>query len=119
MCPVKSLLAHKKLAVNNGPDCPVFCFDSGKNLTLSNLNSTIPSLLEGVLGEDSMLFSGHSFQAAIPAVLAKFPEHSSSDEIMGWGRWKSSAYLAYTRLKADQRRKVFGKISAMLNSSPF
>ena len=118
VCPVKSLLAHKNLAVNNGPDCPVFCFDSGKNLTLSNLNSTIRSLLEGVLGEDSMLFSGHSFRAAIPAVLAKFPEHSSSDEIMGWGRWKSSAYLAYTRLKADQRRKVFGKISAMLNSSP-
>ena len=27
-----------------------------------------------------------------------------------------AAYLLYTRLKADQRRKVFEKISTMLNS---
>ena len=116
-CPVKSIIALRKLSVNNGPDCPVFGFDSGKNLTLNILNSSIRTLLESHLGPESAHFSGHSFRAAIPAVLAKYPEHSSSDEIMGWGRWKSSAYLLYTRLKADQRRKIFDKISTMLNNS--
>ena len=116
VCPVKTLLALKRLSVNNGPDCPVFSFNSGKNLTLNNLNDTVRKLLEVHLGSDSGQFSGH-FRAAIPAVLAKYPEHSNSDEIMGWGRWKSEAYLLYTRLKADQRRKVFQKISTMLNSS--
>ena len=117
VCPVKSLLSLKKQAVNVGPDCPVFCFDTGINLTLCNLNKTLRELLQSQLGDDSRLFSGHSFRAAIPAVLAKYPEVSNSDEIMGWGRWKSSAYLTYTRLKADQRKKIFGKITAMLNSS--
>ena len=116
-CPVKSIIALRKFSVNNGSDCPVFGFDSGKNLTLNILNSSIRTLLESHLGPESAHFSGHSFRAAIPAVLAKYPEHSSSDEIMGWGRWKSSAYLLYTRLKADQRRKIFEKISTMLNNS--
>ena len=90
VCPVKTLLALKRLSVNNGPDCPVFSFNSGKNLTLNNLNDTVRKLLEVHLGSDSGQFSGH-FRAAIPAVLAKYPEHSNSDEIMGWGRWKSAA----------------------------
>ena len=117
VCPVKTLLALKRLSASNGPDCPVFSFDSGKNLTLCNLNETIRTLLEKHLGPESGQFSGHSFRAAIPAVLAKYPEHSSSDEIMGWGRWKSGAYMLYTRLKVDQRKKVLQKITAMLNSS--
>ena len=117
MCPVKTLIALKRLSVNNGPDCPVFSFNLGKNLTLNNLNDTIRTILEVHLGPDSGQFSGHSFRAAIPVVLAKYPEHSNSDEIMGWGHWKLAAYLLYTRLKADQRRKVFQKISTMLNLS--
>ena len=116
VCPVKTLYALKSMSIC-GPDQPVFCFESGKNLTLRGFNSTLQELLESQLGSDSRLFSGHSFRAAIPAVLAKHPELSSSEEIMGWGRWKSSAYLSYTRLKEDQRRKIFNKISNILNMS--
>ena len=117
VCPVKSLYALSNLSQCKGPDQPVFKFDTGLNLTLRKLNSSIRELLEPTLGPDSRLFTGHSFRAAIPAVLAKHPELSSSDEIMGWGRWKSSAYLSYTRLKEDQRRKIFGKITNILNMS--
>ena len=83
VCPVKTLLALKRLSVNNGPDCPVFSFNSGKNLTLNNLNDTVRKLREVHLGPDIRQFSSHSLRAAIPAVLAKYLEHSNSDKIMG------------------------------------
>ena len=83
MCPVKTLIALKRLSVNNGPDCPVFSFNLGKNLTLNNLNDTIRTLLEVHLGPDSGQFSGHSFRAAIPVVLAKYPLKLGRDHGVG------------------------------------
>ena len=116
VCPVKALSKLKESSKSDS-DSPVFSFNSGVGLTLRSLNSTLRSLLEPKLGEESKQFSGHSFRAGIPAALARHPELTSSDEIMGWGRWKSTAYLSYTRLKVDQRRKVFNKIATVLNNS--
>ena len=116
VCPVKALKKLRESSQSDS-DSPVFCFNTGVGLTLRSLNNTMRNLLESKLGEESKQFSGHSFRAGIPAALAKHPELSSSDEIMGWGRWKSSAYLSYTRLKADQRKKVFSKIVTVLNNS--
>ena len=79
------------------------------------MNRLLPDLLKPLLGSTASLISGHSFRAGIPSLLAKFPEESTSDEIMGWGRWKSSAYLSYTKLKSDQRKKVFEKILSFLH----
>ena len=83
VCPVKTLIALKRLSVNNGPDCPVFSFILGKNLTLNNLNDTIRTLLEVHLGPNSRQFSGHSFRAAIPVVLAKYPLKLGRDHGVG------------------------------------
>ncbi len=89
---------------------PVFCFDSGNCLTPQKFNRSLKLLLRGHLGENAGDITGHSFRAAVPAALARFPELSSSDEIMGSGRWKSDAFLSYTRLKEDQKRKIFQKV---------
>ena len=116
-CPVKALLGLK----NSHPpslsmDQPVFMSSSGTVLTTAKLNKIIRSMLSLSLGDHGSLFSCHSFRAAIPAVLAQHPDIASSDMIMGWGRWKSSAYMSYTRLKSAQRKLVFSKIADILNS---
>jgi hypothetical protein len=40
------------------------------------------------------------------------PELSSDVSI--WGRWTSSAYHSYIKLVADQKRKIFERISRYL-----
>jgi len=115
VCPVKAIIklrnSHKCIDVNT----PVFTFESGKCLTQKIFNDTVRSLLVPRIGTSSAEISGHSFRAGIPAVLAKFPNIANSDEIMGWGRWKSGAFKVYTRLLPDQRRDVFHKITNLLN----
>ncbi len=113
-CPVKSL--RKLRAASTAQlSAPVFTWESGSNITPRELNLLLPKLLEPHIGHAAHQLSCHSFRAAIPSLLASFPELSSSDEVMGWGRWKSSAYLSYTKLKSDQRRKVYNKILSLLS----
>ena len=113
-CPVKSL--RKLRAASSAlPSAPVFTWQSGSNITPRELNLLIPKLLEPHIGQTAHQLSCHSFRAAIPSLLASYPELSSSDEVMGWGRWKSSAYRCYTKLKSDQRRKVYNKILSLLS----
>ncbi len=116
-CPVKSLRKLRSASAAQ-PSSPVFVWESGSNITPRDLNLLLPKLLEPHIGQTAHQLSGHSFRAAIPSLLASFPELSSSDEVMGWGRWKSSAYLIYTRLKSDQRRKVYNKILSLLSRRP-
>jgi len=115
ICPVAALKGLQSSLPVVNPSWPVFCFSSGKCLTGKTFNSCIQSLLAPHLGVASKELSGHSFRAAIPAMLARFPELSSSEEILGWGRWKSEAYRCYTRLRSDQKRKIFGKILQSFN----
>jgi hypothetical protein len=115
VCPVKAITSLKESLSVEDKSKPVFCFSSGKCLTTRIMNDILKHLLLPHIGPQSEEISGHSFRAAIPSVLAKFPEISNSEEIMGWGRWKSSAYLLYTRLKNDQKRKTFSKISDLLS----
>ena len=115
-CPVSALRGLRDSLNHVQRSSPVFSFSTGRNLTLKEFNSTVSNLLKTHLGEDSSQISGHSFRAAIPSTLAKFPELASSDEIMGWGRWKSSTYLVYTRLKLEQKKKIFSKIIAVLSA---
>ena len=115
-CPVSALIGLRDSLDTFDKHSPVFSFSSGKNLTPKEFNSTISCLLSSHLRDDSSNISGHSFRAAIPSALARFPELASSDEIMGWGRWRSDAFLSYTRLKVDQKRKIFSKILTVLSS---
>ncbi len=113
-CPVLALRRFQ-LGSQWQPSSPVFTWLSGAQITPRDMNKLLPDLLKPLLGSSASQISGHSFRAGIPSLLAKFPEESTSDEIMGWGRWKSSAYLSYTKLKSDQRKKVFEKILSLLH----
>ena len=116
-CPVKALNKLEKLyALNCNKGDPVFKFENGILLTKPLFNKIVRSLLSEKLGKKGTDFSGHSFRAGIPAALAKHPKLVSDNHIMGWGRWGAPpSYLAYTRLRLDQKKDIFEKIRNVLN----
>jgi len=115
VCPVKAMKKLRDSLKTVDPNSPVFCFESGICLTRRKLNEILVNLLTPYIGSEAKNITGHSFRAGIPAVLAKFPDICSAYDIMGWGRWKSEAYLLYTRLKIDQKRCTYNTIVNLLN----
>jgi hypothetical protein len=116
-CPVAALTAlWEKRGAAAKAASPVFSFTDTNFLTPASLNRILASLLQDMCnpGEDSV--SCHSFRAGIPTALSLYPELVSSDEVKGWGRWASDCYTRYTRLKHDQKRKIFDKIATALTS---
>lgn len=116
-CPVAALRLLRDMQMDAGiysPSNPVFRFSNGKNLTTGHLNNILSALLPDfcVPGEDSI--SCHSFRAGIPSTLALFPDLAKTDDIKGWGRWHSDCFNRYTRLRHDQKKAIFDKISAAI-----
>lgn len=107
-----TILAKHKTS-DRGPD---FRFESGNLLTVVNFSSTVKKkLLKPHLGDKEDWFAAHSFRAGIPSALAANPEYAREEEIKSWGRWNSASYLLYTRLKNEQKRAIFRKITNVLS----
>jgi len=116
-CPVASFKKFKEMAAVEGlieNNMPVFRLLKGKLLTKNSFNKTINDLLCETTKLIGAKITGHSFRAAIPSMLAKFPELANEGHIMGWGRWSSKAYLNYTRLHHSQKKFIFTKIVQVL-----
>jgi hypothetical protein len=114
-CPVKAMLKLKSMIGSIDLDMPVFKLSNGSYLTTKRVNDILFSLLNPLIVEEAALITGHSFRAALPSVLASCPDIASQEEIRLWGRWSSSSYLLYTRLKTRQKRLIFEKIISSLN----
>jgi len=117
-CPVKALeeqlSSQKRLGFGRQND-PVFTLPNGSFLTMEKLNKSLKELLSDIVDFEKDEISCHSFRAAVPSALSRFPDLATSDDIQGWGRWSSSCYRTYTRLKIDQKRKIFEKITWALS----
>ena len=116
-CPAQALSKHRDLQEAAGLAHswgPVFRLADGKNLSGPQLNKSLKSLLTGVLDYKKDGVFCHSFRASVASTLARFPDLASSEEVKGWGRWDSSCYLRYSRLKLDRKRQIFGKIAHAL-----
>jgi len=114
-CPVRALLKLKQMKGEEyRVSDPVFMFECGKLLTPSTLNSTLHTLLFPHIGRAAEQITGHSFRAALPSALANRPDLANDEDIKLWGRWDSSSFKRYTRLKPDQKRAVFYKIVSSL-----
>ena len=118
-CPVKCLTGLKKHSKHGkNTKNPVFTFKNGSLLTPVTFNCAIRNLLLGPLGKMSSDYSSHSFRVAIPSTLAKSPDIATRDLIKLWGRWESSAYKTYTRMKKEQRQNLHKKICTALLFRP-
>ncbi len=90
------------------------CIQISKLLTQSTFNEIVRSLLRRRIGPIANQLACHSFRDGIPSALASFPKIANDSQVMGWGRWSSSAYLLYTRLKLNQKLKIYAKITSVL-----
>jgi hypothetical protein len=109
VCPVAALRRLKLML--GGVACkPVFMFPEGHCLTLNCMNSLIRSLMYPVIGDYANYLSCHSFRSAIPSALGKIIEPGGGEDTKDWGRWSSSAYLLYSRLKLDRKKAIFAKV---------
>jgi len=118
-CPVKALKKHLLLQKEEGlwsPSNPIFTLQNKKFLTLKKLNKILRTAFSDICDFSKNSIACHSFRAGIPSVLNKFPDLASSDDIKGWGRWNSDCFQRYTRLRTDQKRKIFAKIEWALNA---
>ena len=118
LCPVSALRRHHSLQAKLGRaqlSDPVFSFPSGKLLTPAAFNSSLRSLLSDICDFKRDTISGHSFRAGIPSAVARCPDLMSSDDIKNWGRWASSTYQRYTRLKNEEKAQIFKKIVTILS----
>jgi hypothetical protein len=109
VCPVAAL-RRLKLMLGGVDSKPVFMFPEGHCLTLNCMNMLIKSLMYPVLGEYANYLSCHSFRSAIPSALGKIIEPGGGEDTKDWGRWSSSAYLLYSRLKLDRKKAIFAKV---------
>jgi hypothetical protein len=111
VCPFECL-RNLKLSSNltTEKSSPVFSFESGKLLTTGHFTKILRTLLRPHLGNMVQQLSGHSFRAGIPAAIANHPSLLSNDDVQKWGRWSSSSYQAYTKLKLAARKEIFKKL---------
>jgi hypothetical protein len=109
-CPILALRKLRAIHKAKSDSHPVFSYTNGSMLTPTVINNTLTLLLTPHLGEEAALYTGHSFRAALPSALASCPEISSDELIKSWGRWTSSSFKLYTRLKLNQRKYIFDKI---------
>ena len=113
-CPVNALVGLKNNSPSASPTSPVFTFSNGLLLTPATFNSTIRTLLSPHLGLHSQDYSSHSFRAGIPSALARYPALNDEDDIRIWGRWDSTAFKRYTRLRFDKRKEVYKRVCIAL-----
>jgi len=119
VCPVKAinrLISMQDKPISRLSTVPVFTLPNGKFLTTKKLNNILQSLFSDICEPGKNSISCHSFRAGVPSVLNKFPELASSDDIKGWGRWNSDCFQRYTRLRIDQKKKIFAKITWALSA---
>jgi hypothetical protein len=114
LCPVRALMKLRSIKSNIEMSKPVFVLSNGKFLTISKINQLLSDFLVPVVGALGSQITGHSFRAALPSSLANCPEIASDEDIRRWGRWNSSSYRLYTRLKPRQKRMIFDKIMLSL-----
>ncbi len=115
-CPAAALRKLKNLRAD--PEFlkkPVFMFKNGVFVTPSLINKILPKLLENTMGKAAQEYLGHSLRPALASAMANDPLTARDQELKKWGRWNSSSYLLYTRLKLNQKKYLFSLISNVLN----
>lgn len=117
--PVLALKQYLKLrsqALGPAEDCPVFLHQDGSQFTKAEMNKDIKQLLGQYpsIASPRDMFSGHSFRAGISTLLTSLG--FTEEQIKNWGRWSSSAFLAYVQDQSKRRdtRKQFTEVFGLM-----
>ena len=103
MCPFKGLRKHvASTSFKNDEESPVFREESGECFTGKKLSLCLHEISEE-LRERGIQVKNHSFSAGVASLMAALGY--KEDDIMASGRWKSDAFMAYTKLPRLHRAK--------------
>ncbi len=53
-------------------------------------------------------------RAAIPTALHESMHNTEHTDIKEWGRWRSNAHKAYTKLQTKHKQQLFGRVTNAL-----
>ena len=97
LCPIVAVLSY--MAVRESEVGPPFRFNDGKHWTRQRLVHQVRTALQAQ-GIDSSRYSGHSFRIGAATTAAAAEIEDSTIQMLG--RWQSSAFLRYIRMRRDQ-----------------
>ena len=112
MCPFKAL--QKYIAINTfgrKPEEPVFRECTGECLTGRKLNTYLEDISKELTAK-GLNIKNHSFRAGVPTMMGSLG-YSDSD-MMAAGRWRSRAFMAYTKLPRLNRARFAVELAEKL-----
>ena len=107
LCPVSALIGYLKIR-GKSPG-PLFCHREGHPLSKPVFVRWVKQAL-GRLGYDEKGFAGHSFRVGAATTAASVGIQDST--IKALGRWESTAYLLYIRLRPEELQEVATRLIA-------
>jgi len=104
LCPVRHLLALRRARQLTGP---LFVRSSGQLWTRQHFTTILQQLAAetGLFGPGETV-TGHSFRAGIASALGALGTADGELALREWGRWRSSAFTAYTRQHVAAKRAI-------------
>jgi len=105
LCPVRAVIQYKKYLKKRLGNLSRYTFLVDENFSPLPKRFINKFLKVNFPKKD---LSGHSFRAGIPSSVS--PDLVNDLHIMGWGRWKTKAFLSYQKFKFKQKKWVFRKI---------
>ena len=111
MCPVEAFKVYKAAAEERGltdKNLPVFRSGTGGAWP----KRAFQKQLEKIVGRTGLVKGKgkivcHSFRGGIPSALAAQLSPEAAAATQEWGRWRSQAYIGYTRHHISLRREIF------------
>ena len=107
---LRSYMKRRSDLFGSNNTLPVFIHEDGSNLSKSEFNKNLKTLLSqypGLVDSSVDFWAGHSFRSGLSTLLQTLG--FSEEEIKSWGRWRSSAYLRYLK-DISARRKTKAKL---------
>jgi hypothetical protein len=118
VCPVEAFKAYRAAAEEKGlidKNLPVFRSGTGGAWP----KRAFQKQLEKIVGRTGLVKGKgkivcHSFRGGIPSALAAQLSPEATAATQEWGRWRSQAYIGYTRHHISLRREIFAQVCKLL-----
>ena len=117
LCSVKALAKYKRNRTGVPEimrSAPVFVLANGRAYTGKDFNADLHCLTKELTNGTGKVVRSHSFRAGVPSELAK--RGATKEQVMGVGRWTSSAWKSYCKLGRIHRMNLVDVLCRDLSS---